>query len=296
MSEYTTSYIPEATTTFDASVSRKSAKDIVWEDIDIGGEKFLAQRGHKNLVEVNGKNVVFSVDYYRHIESGVDIEMYSLGMDKPSKQPTIIRSDFGCPCMNYPVNFHMLAHDCSQQRSLMFSTMAELGTGAMAVVSEPTSAGNGHGKHAVHGQATMQYEAVQNGQPVPSMQKVYEQFGMDDDVRPHAMVAKLLKETIGNRPALVTTSNKDKIQEFAQAGITVIPDTRVELFTSQSLNRQSLLGRRNYDHMKGIHKEGAYLMNGHPVKLTPRVYTERFVQPQKSKRFLTPWRRPQRLN
>ena len=248
-----------------------------WENLDIDGEHFLAQRGHKNLVEVNGRQITFSVDIYHHPETGMEIEMYSLGMDKPQKQPTIIRADYGCPCMNYPSNFHMQAHDCKQQRDMMFETMATLGTGVMAVISEQTAAGNGHGKHVVHGQATIQSEAQLLGTYIPTQQEAFSQMGYYDDIRRHDIGAKLIKATIGDRPALVTTSNPDKKQPFIDAGITVVPNTRVELVTPQSLTRQMNVGRRDYEFAQEK-KTGAYLVNGHTTRLTPKIYDRLFVR------------------
>lgn len=268
-------------------------------DIDLQGEKFKTQHGYKNVVEVDGKRVNFSVDLYHHTETGMEIEVYSLGMQRPLHEPTIIRADYGCPCMNFPSKYRMQGHDCAQQRDLMFDTMRALGTGVVAVISEQTAAGNGHGKHAVHGQATLQYEAEKNGQHIPTMEEAHSQMGYYNDIRRHDIVAKVLAATVGDRPALSTTSNTEKIQQFENAGIHIIPNTRVELVTSQSLNRQSLLGRRNYDHIKGIHKPGAYLVNGHTLRLTPKTYQEEFIQPVRPEGFMRralSMRRPRRMN
>lgn len=265
-----------------------------WETITIDDEQFSVIRGLKVYTEHGGKPVVFDVTEYQHPETNMRMTVYSLGLDRPLHEPAPVRADYACPCMNLGSSFHMQGHDCVQQRDLMLGTMTELGIGVMAIVSEETAAGNGHGSQAVHRQATIQYEAAQHNLPIPTMQQAFNEMGYYDDLRRHDIVAKVIKDTIGERPAIATTSNTDKIKQLEQAGVAVVPQTRIELVTEQSLTRQQLLGRREYDHLRSVSKPGAYLVNGKAELFTPQTYHAHFLAESESPRTHHFFRRFQR--
>lgn len=273
MSEQLTPDIPQAEYTTEVPLPQ-------CENIDIGGEKFKVQRGHVSDVKVIGRKDPLSVrvDMYRHLETGMSITIRDYGPNSPENHPIPIRMDYECPCMDNSSRQRMATHDCKQQRDLAQDTAADLEIGVIAFVKESTAAGNGHGPEAVYAQETIQHNAKGKDKPIPTMHEAQSQAGYFGDTRRHEVIAKVIKATIGDRVAIPMTSNTGKIQNFIEAGINVMPDTRIELVTSQTENRHLHSGRRDYDHLKGKTKPGAYLINGHPVLLTPKVYYDQFVK------------------
>lgn len=267
---------------------RKSTKDIQWESVEIGGETFLAIRGFTNEVSLkNGRDVDFNVDIYRHLETGMEITVHSLGMNQPKEVPAMIRADYTCPCMNYPVNWSMKhGHDCNQQRDLAFETIAEVGSGIMAIVSEQTAAGNGHGPQAVYKQATMQYEAEQRGEHIPTTDEAYSEMGYFNDIRRHDIVAKVIASTLDGREAIPATSNIGKLQQFEEAGINLYPDARVELVTDLLSSRIQNIRRDGYNHYEGAIAQGAYLIkNGESKPLNRETYVSLAARPISQRRI-----------
>lgn len=274
MSEQLAPYIPQTEKNVEVPLPQ-------WEEVEIGGEKFKAQRGYVSDIEAKGRKDLLTVrvDIYRHLETGMSITVQNYGLDKPADYPVPIRMDYECPCMdNISTKQKMLSHDCRQQRDLAQDTAADLGIGIIAFVKEATAAGNGHGPQAVYAEETIQHNARLKGEPIPTMNEAQGQAGYFGDTRRHEVIAKVIKTTIGNRIAIPMSSNIGKIQNFIDAGINVIPKTRIELVTSQSENRRTQSGRRDYDHLDSRRKPGAYLVNSHVVLLTPKTYNERFIQ------------------
>src|SRR5579872_2133007 len=142
-----------------------------WEHIEINGENFLVKQGITVPVQLHTREGTeiheFSYAEYHHPETNIQIGVWSLGLDRPKDLPAIVRADYGCPCMTFGSHFTLPGHDCAKQRELAFETIAQIGIGAIATVSEQTAAGNGHGSHAVMEQLDIQWEAMKSGAHVP---------------------------------------------------------------------------------------------------------------------------------
>lgn len=261
-----------------------------WEEVQLNGEDFLVMRDLKApLLPVKDSDqppVVFTYDEYRHKESGTQIQVWKLGMDTPVDKPAVIRLDYSCPCMNIGSTMHLMGHDCAQQRDMMFQTIADVGVGAVAIVTEQTAAGNGHGSHAVLQQSTIQYNALKQGQQMPTMQQTYIEMGYFDDLRQHTLVASTLANSVGTeRPAIAVTSNAEKLMQLKTAGLNVISDARIELVTDLSGQSAELTKRRrsgNY-YPANLQQPGAYLVLGSSqntpsMRLTHETY-ESFLTP-----------------
>lgn len=210
------------------------------------------------------KPVPYTYDEYRHIESGTQIQVWKVGMDRPITDPALVRLDYGCPCMQAGFTQHLLGHDCAAQRNLTFQTISNLGIGAIATISEPTAAGNGHGSHAVMQQATIQYEAAMKGEQIPSMQEAYSEIGYYDDLRRHNWVASALAHSVGTeRPVIPTTSNAEKVAELQNAGLNIMNNVRIELVSHHVGQSQAVAASRrqgNYFPQEQTFKPGAYLV------------------------------------
>lgn len=266
------------------NTQEKDAKG--WEEVNLNGESFLVMKGlAAPLVAIKDHDqtpIIFTYDEYRHKDSGTQIQVWKLGMDSPKDQPAVVRLDYSCPCMNVGSTFHLMGHDCAQQRDMMFQTIADVGVGAIAIVTEQTAAGNGHGSHAVLQQSTMQYEALSQGKQVPSMQQAYSEIGYFDDLRQHSLVASTLSNSIGTeRPVIATTSNPEKIAQLKNAGLHVVDDVRVELVTDLSGKSAEITKlRRNGNYYPvNLQQPGAYLVidsaqNAPSTRLTHDTYSD----------------------
>lgn len=246
-----------------------------WEELNLNGERFLAKKGFLFPMEINGKNVVFTINEYHHPETGTKISVYNLGLDRPLNEPAIVRADYGCPCMSAP-NAKVPGHDCAAQRQMMYDTIADIEIGATAIVSEYTAAGNGHGAQAVFEQSTRQEIARRQGKPVPTMQEVYSERGYEPfDKRPHDLVGLALADTLGpDRLAIPAMSSLKKINDLAGAGVNIIPGWRVDLHTQNA--EDPALQRDNYP-ISPYPKTRPYLIAGeHTVPLTSQTYGLKF--------------------
>lgn len=255
-----------------------------WEEVILDGERFLVKRGLSTNVEYEGKDVVFDYDEYHHPETGMEVKVWKAGMDQPKDNPAIVRLDYGCPCMELGTNLHLPGHDCAQQRELMFETIADLGIGVIATVSEQTAAGNGHGAFAVIEESNERYLAEKNGQPFPTMEESYLKRGyFPFDVRRHDLVARVTADSIGDRPVIPAMSSQTKVQHLREVGMHVVENVRVELISHKSEEVRQMLRRDGYQHGITAQKErGAYLLtpNQPPIRLTPDVYQTRLASPQ----------------
>ena len=179
---------------------------------------------------------------------------------------------------------------------MMFQTIAEIGIGAIAIISEQTAAGNGHGAHVVFDQSTKQYEATRNGQTVPSMEEYYSEQGYYPfDVRRHDLVGKVLADTIGlDRPITPAMSSKKKIQELKDAGMNVMSGVRVDFISDPGIHDAIL--RRSSHVQRPILQQGAYFAfdtasgNNAHIKLTPNTY-DMFTNVYSRRRTQQPIRR-----
>lgn len=255
-------------------------KEKGWEERVIGEETFLVKKDLVAPTTHDGQSVLFAYDEYHHPETGMEIKVWKLGMDKPKDQPAIVRLDYGCPCMEIGTNFHLVGHDCSQQRQLMFDTIADLGIGAIATVSEQAAAGNGHGAFAVIEESTERYLAMQDKQPVLSMEESYLKRGyFPFDARRHDVAAKALADSVGDRPVIPAMSSQTKIHHLQDAGMNLVEGMRVELVSSRSEEVRSILRRSAY-HNGFVSQQdpGAYLIQGtSPIRLTRESYQSQFA-------------------
>ncbi len=235
-----------------------------WETITLGSELFKVKRDLLVTHQVDGNPVDFVVDYYAHPESQTQIAIYKLGLDRPLSDPAITRIDYGCPCMTVGSDrFTFPGHDCKQQRDLMFQTVADLGIGAIAIVDEHTTAGNGHGPQVVYEQADIQNRARKNGQEVPSMPKTYSQLGYHPfDTRPHNMIALALAHSIGTQRTIIPAmTNQKKIQELSDTSMNVSNNLRVELHTNIDPDTVNLLQRDGFHRRLTDYRQGAYVID-----------------------------------
>lgn len=237
-----------------------------WENAQIGSEAFMVKKDRVFPMIYKGEEVVFKVNEYHHPETGTQITVFALGMDKPTNEPAIVRADYGCPCMNFGPSFTIPSHDCGPQRDMMFETIADLGIGAIAIVSEQTAAGNGHGAHVVFDQSTKQYEARESNNTVPTMQEFYSEQGyFPFDNRRHDLVGKTLVDTVGKeRLAIFAMSSQKKMQELSEAGLNSLDGLRVDLVTDTTGVHDHLLRRDNYNQKQPVKEPGAYLISNNP--------------------------------
>lgn len=249
-----------------------------WEKLPLGEEEFLVKKERFQPAIFEGKEVVFDINEYHHPETGTQITVFSLGLNQDVTKPAIVRADYGCPCMSLGTGFTVPGHDCSKQREMMFKTIADLGIGAVAIVSEQTAAGNGHGAHVVFDQSTKQYKAAQEGKPIPSMEQFYSEEGyFPFDTRRHDLVAKALADTVGTtRPVIPGMSSKNKIQTLRDAGMHVMEGVRVDFVTDPGVH-DAILRRSSHGQRPNL-QEGAYLSidmpSGNPahISLTPATF------------------------
>ncbi|HYK09134.1 MAG TPA: hypothetical protein VEW42_06595 [Candidatus Eisenbacteria bacterium] len=256
-----------------------------WEKVTLQGEDFIVKRDLIAPLILNtregSRDVIFSYDEYHHPETNMQIQVWKLGLNKPQTHPAIVRADYGCPCIGLGSHFTLPGHDCGKQREQMFETVANLGIGVIATVSEPTAAGNGHGSHVVMEQSTMQYEAAQRGEYIPSMQEAYSEMGYFGDKRRHDLTAYVLADAVGQRPVIPVMSKIEKIQHLRDAGMNVVDDMRVDLITDRTESMKSILRRDGYHKSIKTTQPGAYLIhNGfEPTRLTPETYQTRVLAP-----------------
>ena len=265
-----------------------------WQVLTIGEEEFKVKKDRVFPTIRNGESVIFDVNTYHHIETGIQITLYSLGLQKPTSEPAIVRADYGCPCMSFGPSFTIPGHDCAKQRDIMMDTIAEVGIGAMAVVSEQTAAGNGHGIHVVFDQSTAQFNSQQNNEVPQTMQEFYAENGYTPfDRRRLDLVNKAILDTIGTeRPVIPATANLSKIQEFKDVGLNVMEGARVDLITDTTGVHDHILRRDNFAPKIHPQQPGAYLSHPslqHPMRLARETYDLLF-QPETS--FTKPFSAP----
>lgn len=252
-----------------------------WQELEIRGERFLVKRDRLVPAENDwGEEIVFHVNEYHHPETGMQIQVWNVGLDRPINEPALVRADYGCPCMVLGSSFKVPGHDCAAQRQMMVDTMQEIGIGAMAVVSEQTAAGNGHGSHAVFDQATAQYLAVQRGEMPPTMQEYFsEQEYQPFDSRRHDLVGLALSDTLGTqRSVIAAMASEKKIQQLQDAGLNVVQNMRIELHTDPDGVHSRNLRRDGYPDRLQASTAGPYLIASgneglrHSVPLTRDTY------------------------
>jgi len=252
-----------------------------WIPVEIDEEKFLVKKGFTPDIKYkDGNKIDLASDIYKHPETGMEIVVHSVGMTKPIEQPALIRADYACPCMTYPSSFNWEPnHDCKQQRDMMFETIAELGNipCIIATISEETAAGNGHGQAAVYEESDIQRKAKDNGKPAPTREEALSHMGYFNDARRHDIVAKVIKVKLGDRAGIPTTASLNKLQHFENSGITLVPETRVELITQLEINTKRSIRRTGLNHSDSIVTPGAYLLTGNSYeRLTRESYMRNF--------------------
>jgi hypothetical protein len=173
--------------------------------------------------------------YYEEEKGNLNIKIIEFGLGNPTpadrKKPIPLRLDYGCPCMEMPLD----GHDCARQRDITLETMQKMGRGVLVLIDPKTSSGMGHGEFDVMNNYLERQKAALQGGQIPSITDYFNGKGVKDiDKRQHSKVASVIERFLKGRsydpketPVVLLGSSPKKIKSLEENGVRIDSIARV---------------------------------------------------------------------